>query len=145
MCGSWVRQLCGRKCHAVRGQNGQSGWRSQKGKVTQINTGYIHAERRLKCQHIYFSPFPPEFQQLPAVELFFFLLNYLLHSLTLWSRKRNSTKHFQKEKKRKWGRTRFHSLTTDWIHAEPWITSFQHSGRLQVGAFHLAEVMPSMI
>lgn len=73
---------------------------------------------------------------------FFFPLNYLLHSLTLWSRKRNSTKHFQKEKKRKWERTRFDSLTTDWTHAEPWITSFQHSGRLQVGAFHLAEVMP---
>lgn len=51
----------------------------------------------------------------------------------------------ERKKKRKWERTRFDSLTMDWTHAEPWITSFKYSWGLQVGAFHLAEVMPSMI
>lgn len=49
---------------------------------------------------------------------FFFLLNYLLHSLTLWSRKRNSTKHFQKEKKKKMGENEIplfdHGLDSRW-------------------------------
>lgn len=95
-----MQQVFEEKCSGVRSHRSEFGdWLRIKNKPTvpQISTGTNGEHHLLSFYMTIFHAL-----QMNCKQFFYTLLNYLLHSLNLWPRKRNS-KQLQEGRKRKWG------------------------------------------